>query len=57
MSELDEEATAGILGGGGDLYTDRLPTDWAIINGEELAEDIDAQELLEGREVQEDFIS
>jgi hypothetical protein len=57
MSEFDEEATAGILGGGGDLYTDRLPSDWAVINGEEVPEDINARELLEGKEVQEDFLS
>jgi hypothetical protein len=55
MSEFDEDAGADILGGGGDIYTDRLPLDWGVLSGEESAEDEDVRELLEGGHAQEDF--
>ena len=60
MSELDLEANADMLGGGGDLYTDRLPLDWPRGGGEEsadLSEEELTQFLLEGRSVGEDYPS
>jgi len=56
MTEFDEECAADILGGGGDVYTDRLSADATSFAGEETS-DIEARELLEGRYVEEDYIS
>ena len=48
---------ADVLGGGGDLYTDRLAVDWDRFAGEE-AEDLEELTILfEGRGVAEDYIS
>ena len=55
MSDLDLESSADILGGGGDLYSDRLPSEWARNSGEEVQEDLVAGEMLAGAE--EDYIS
>ncbi|MEM5787859.1 MAG: hypothetical protein AAGU11_11120 [Syntrophobacteraceae bacterium] len=56
MTELDEECSSDILGGGGDIYTDRLSMDSAGYSGEEvLAEDLEA--LFAGKYVQEDYVS
>lgn len=57
MTELDFESSAEILGGGGDLFSDRLPTEWARGAGEEHPEDELARELLEGKSPEEDYIS
>jgi hypothetical protein len=59
MSEIDEESSADILGGGGDLYSDRLPAEWARDTGEEitLTEAELTRLLLEGKGVEEDYVS
>jgi hypothetical protein len=60
MSEFDEESSADILGGGGDLFSDRVPAEWARDTGEEilgLTEDELTRILMEGRHVEEDYVS
>ncbi len=42
MSPLDIESYADMLGGGGDVYLDRLPPEWARSTGAEI-EDGDEQ--------------
>lgn len=39
MSDLDTDDYADFLGGGGDIYTDRLPPAWERHSGSELAEE------------------
>ena len=39
MSPLGIESYADMLGGGGDLYVDRLPLEWARSTGEEMEDD------------------
>ena len=39
MSDLDMDDYADFLGGGGDIYTDRLPTLWERHSGLEISED------------------
>ncbi|MGA2938055.1 MAG: hypothetical protein ABSF52_13255 [Syntrophobacteraceae bacterium] len=39
MSDLDMDDYADFLGGGGDIYTDRLPPLWERHSGLELSED------------------
>lgn len=56
MTEFDEECAADVLGGGGDVYSDRVSADATRYAGEETP-DIEAQTLLEGRYVEEDYIS
>lgn len=56
MTEFGEECAADILGGGGDVYTDRIAPDSTRYAGEEMP-DIDARMMLEGRYVEEDYVS
>ena len=44
MSDLDMDDYADFLGGGGDIYTDRLPTMWERHSGMELSEE-EVQEI------------
>jgi len=44
LSDLDMDDYADFLGGGGDIYTDRLPTMWERHSGLELSED-EVQEI------------
>ncbi|MGA3116408.1 MAG: hypothetical protein ABSF90_18455 [Syntrophobacteraceae bacterium] len=39
MSDLDTDDYADFLGGGGDIYTDRLPPAWERHSGLEISED------------------
>jgi len=39
MSDLDTDDYADFLGGGGDIYTDRLPPAWERHSGLELSEE------------------
>ncbi len=56
MTELNEESYANLLGGGGDIYKDRLPVDWPRSSGEET---VTEEEIIafEGKYVGEDYIS
>ncbi len=56
MTELNEESYANLLGGGGDIYKDRLPVDWPRSTGEET---VTEEEIIafEGEYVEEDYIS
>jgi len=56
MTELDEESYANLLGGGGDIYKDRLPVDWPRSTGEETLTDEEVA-AFEGRFVAEDYVS
>jgi translation elongation factor EF-G len=56
MTELDEESVADMLGGGGDIHSDRLALDWARESGLEV-EDESARILLEGSAAEEDYVS
>jgi len=44
LSDLDMDDYADFLGGGGDIYMDRLPTMWERHSGMELSED-EVQEI------------
>lgn len=55
MTDLGVESSADILGGGGDLYSDRLAIDWDRNTGVEFTEDELTMMYLQGRE--EDYIS
>jgi hypothetical protein len=60
MSELDEESSADILGGGGDLFSDRIPAEWTRERGEEIAQltgDDLTRMLMEGKDAEEDYVS
>lgn len=57
MTSLGLESTADMLGGGGDIYTDRLAVDWDRSIGEEFEDLDETKVLLEGRDVAEDYIS
>lgn len=39
MTELGIDSYADMLGGGGDVWTDRLPTEWPRVTGQELTEE------------------
>ncbi|MCE5244515.1 MAG: hypothetical protein ABFD98_11605 [Syntrophobacteraceae bacterium] len=39
MTELGIDSYADMLGGGGDVWTDRLPTEWPRVTGHELTEE------------------
>ena len=39
MTELGLESYADMLGGGGDVWSDRLPIEWARVTGEEMTEE------------------
>ncbi len=47
MSDLDTDDYADFLGGGGDIYTDRLPPAWERHSGLEISED-ELQEITAG---------
>ncbi len=55
MTDLGLESSADMLGGGGDLYLDRLAIDWDRNTGVEFTEDELTMMYLQGRE--EDYIS
>ncbi len=61
MTDLGVETMAdSLIGGGGDIYTDRLSVDSDRLIGGEVEEEDDPEEvefLLAGREVGEDYIS
>ena len=57
MTGFGFESAADMLGGGGDLYTDRLAVDFDRFAGEEAADLEELTTLLEGRGVAEDYIS
>lgn len=60
MSSLGEESFASFIGGGGDIYSDRLAPDWDRFEGVEELRDDDAElteELLAGRWAGEDYVS
>ena len=57
MTALGLESTADMLGGGGDIHTDRLAVDWDRSIGAEFEDLEEAEVLLEGRYVAEDYIS
>jgi hypothetical protein len=57
MTGLGVESIADLLGGGGDIHTDRLAADWDRAVGEEFEDLEETQTLLEGRYVAEDYIS
>lgn len=44
LSDLDVDDYADFLGGGGDIYTDRLPPLWERQSGQELSEE-EVQEI------------
>lgn len=56
MTELDEESYANLLGGGGDIHTDRLPVDWPRFTGEETLTEEEVT-AFEGIYVGEDYES
>jgi hypothetical protein len=57
MTSLGLESTADMLGGGGDIRTDRLAVNWDRSIGEESEDLEEAKILLEGRYVAEDYLS
>jgi hypothetical protein len=57
MTGLGIESSADLLGGGGDIHTDRLSVDWDRSIGEEFEDLEEAKILLEGRYVAEDYLS
>jgi hypothetical protein len=61
MTDFGVETMAdALVGGGGDIYTDRLSVDSDRMVGEEFEKEYDpkdAEFLLAGREVGEDYIS
>ena len=60
MTEFDEESSADILGGGGDLFSDRVPAEWARDEGVEitqLTEEELTRALMEGKHPEEDYVS
>ncbi len=57
MTGLGIESSADLLGGGGDIHTDRLAVDWDRSIGEEFEDLEEAKILSEGRYVAEDYIS
>lgn len=60
MSSLGEESFASFIGGGGDIFTDRLAPDWDRFVGAEavLEDDVElTEELLSGTWAGEDFVS
>ncbi|NSW85986.1 MAG: hypothetical protein HPY84_06655 [Syntrophobacteraceae bacterium] len=57
MTGLDVESHADLIGGGGDIYSDRLAVDWGVDAGLEVEEDEQLITLLEGRYVNEDYVS
>lgn len=61
MTDLGVETLAdSLLGGGGDIFTDRLSVDSDRMTGEEVEKEDDPKDvepLLAGREVGEDYVS
>lgn len=57
MTHLGVESYADLVGGGGDIRTDRLHPEWMRDGGEEVDDTEDLKVLLEGRYVEEDCIS
>jgi hypothetical protein len=57
MTSLGLESPADMLGGGGDIHTDRLAVDWDRSIGAEFEDLEETKVLLEGRDVAEDYIS
>lgn len=57
MTHLSVESYADLVGGGGDIHTDRLHPEWMRDAGVEIEDAEDLKVLLEGRYVQEDYIS
>jgi len=57
MTNLGLESPADMLGGGGDIHSDRLAVDWNRSIGREFEDVEEANVLLEGHYVAEDYIS
>ncbi|NLI82919.1 MAG: hypothetical protein GX443_14685 [Deltaproteobacteria bacterium] len=57
MTHMDVESYADLLGGGGDIHYDRLHPEWMRDAGVEVEENEDLKERLEGRYVNEDYVS
>lgn len=57
MTGLGVESVADMLGGGGDLHTDRLAVDWDRFAGQEAEDPEELRMHFEGCGVAEDYIS